>query len=123
MPLSARPPGRRSGAVPTAASEAACTAVRAVAAAVACAPVGVMKIAPGNKTATGRASPRGPARPHTGRGRLTADELDSAKTSHTGEKPRPNWAACWAGVPRPRTYDPQASADQVQPGALQRNLG
>ena len=88
-PLSARSPGAVTWAAPSAASAAACTAVRAVATAIACTPIKTMKITPKNKTAAARASPRVPARPLTSRDRLTADALAPAKTSHTGERSQP----------------------------------
>ena len=61
-----------------------------MATAITCTPIRTVKITPKNKMATGRTSPRVPARPLTRRDRLTAGELDSAKTSHTGERPQPD---------------------------------
>ena len=77
-----------------------------MATAVTCTPIKTAKITPGNKTATGGASPGVSSRPVPGRDRLTADELDSAKASHIDEKPQPDWVACWADASRPRTLRP-----------------
>ena len=64
--------------------------MRATATTITRTPTRTVNSAPGNKTATGRASPSVPARPTSGRDRLTVDELHSAKTSYIGKKPQLN---------------------------------
>ena len=80
----------RSGRALAAAPAAACAAVRDMATTTTCTPIRAVNSTPGNKTATGGASPRVSSRPVLGWDRLTVDELDSAKTSHIGKKSQLN---------------------------------